>query len=94
MSDGRIFREAWIAGVTKHYSGEPKPSYVTMAEGPATWCRGPLAVHPRPGQSAADTVFVPSAAGTAAFRDRMARSRAVHQMPITEMAISRAAAGQ
>ncbi len=25
---GRIFREAWIAGVTKHYPGEPKPGYI------------------------------------------------------------------
>jgi hypothetical protein len=24
---GRIFREAWIAGVTRHYPGEPKSSY-------------------------------------------------------------------
>ncbi|MFJ6566371.1 hypothetical protein ACIQNU_03045 [Streptomyces sp. NPDC091292] len=27
--NGRIFREAWIAGVHKHYPGEPKPGYVT-----------------------------------------------------------------
>jgi hypothetical protein len=25
---GRIFREAWIAGVTRHYPGEPKASYI------------------------------------------------------------------
>ncbi|MEU6712877.1 hypothetical protein ABZ897_15465 [Nonomuraea sp. NPDC046802] len=25
---GRIFRQAWISGVLKHYPGEPKPSYV------------------------------------------------------------------
>jgi hypothetical protein len=25
---GRVFREAWIAGVTKHYPGEPKPGYI------------------------------------------------------------------
>ena len=25
---GRSFREAWIAGVTKHYPGEPKPGYI------------------------------------------------------------------
>ncbi|MEU9316733.1 hypothetical protein [Streptomyces sp. NPDC048295] len=29
MSDGRIFREAWIAGVTRYYPGEPKPGYIT-----------------------------------------------------------------
>ena len=26
---GRIFREAWIAGVNKHYPGDPKPGYIT-----------------------------------------------------------------
>ncbi|WP_062214224.1 hypothetical protein [Streptomyces sp. NBRC 109706] len=26
---GRAFREAWIAGVQKHYPGVPKPGYVT-----------------------------------------------------------------
>lgn len=25
---GRVFREAWIAGVTKYYPGEPKPGYI------------------------------------------------------------------
>ena len=25
---GRVFREAWIAGVKKHYPGEPKPGYI------------------------------------------------------------------
>ncbi|MBE1592225.1 hypothetical protein H4W80_010483 [Nonomuraea angiospora] len=28
----RTFREAWIAGVNKHYPGEPKLSYVTPWE--------------------------------------------------------------
>lgn len=32
---GRAFREAWIAGVTKHYPGEPKPGYV------APWAQTP-----------------------------------------------------
>jgi hypothetical protein len=26
---GKQFRDAWIAGVHKHYGGEPKPGYVT-----------------------------------------------------------------
>ena len=26
---GRVFREAWITGVRKHFPGEPKPGYVT-----------------------------------------------------------------
>lgn len=28
IETGRIFREAWIAGVRRHYPGEPKPGYV------------------------------------------------------------------
>ncbi|MFF4411545.1 hypothetical protein ACFYY8_03390 [Streptosporangium sp. NPDC001559] len=27
--NGRVFREAWIAGVLRHFPGEPKPGYVT-----------------------------------------------------------------
>lgn len=34
---GRAFREAWIAGVAKHYPGEPKPGYVTPWEQTAEW---------------------------------------------------------
>ncbi|SEF38115.1 hypothetical protein SAMN05421837_11866 [Amycolatopsis pretoriensis] len=36
---GRIFREAWIAGVTKHYPGEPKPSYITPWDETPDWER-------------------------------------------------------
>ncbi|WP_103343896.1 hypothetical protein [Amycolatopsis sp. CA-126428] len=36
---GRIFREAWIAGVNKHYPGEPKPSYITPWEDTPDWER-------------------------------------------------------
>lgn len=41
MSDdqGRSFREAWIAGVSKHYPGEPKPSYVTPWDHSPEWER-------------------------------------------------------
>ena len=39
MSDGRIFREAWIAGVNKHYPGEPKPGYVTPWDETPEWER-------------------------------------------------------
>ena len=28
--EGRIFREAWIAGMKRHYPGEPKPGYVAL----------------------------------------------------------------
>ncbi|WP_217129341.1 hypothetical protein [Streptomyces sp. AC558_RSS880] len=37
--NGRRFREAWIAGVRKHFPGEPKPSYVTPWEETPDWER-------------------------------------------------------
>jgi hypothetical protein len=36
---GRIFREAWIVGVRKHYPGEPKAGYVTPWEDTPDWER-------------------------------------------------------
>ena len=36
---GRIFREAWIAGVIKYYPGEPKPGYITPWENTPGWER-------------------------------------------------------
>lgn len=39
LESGRIFREAWIAGVLKHYPGEPKPGYVTPWEETPEWER-------------------------------------------------------
>lgn len=36
---GRIFREAWIAGVKRHYPGEPKPSYITPWDETPDWER-------------------------------------------------------
>ncbi|MFD9944177.1 hypothetical protein ACFWYW_27585 [Nonomuraea sp. NPDC059023] len=36
---GRIFREAWIAGVHRHFPGEPKPGYVTPWEDTPEWER-------------------------------------------------------
>ncbi|MEW2222412.1 hypothetical protein AB0939_24450 [Streptomyces sp. NPDC006990] len=35
----RLFRETWIAGITKHYPGEPKASYVTPWEDTPDWER-------------------------------------------------------
>lgn len=35
----RLFREAWIAGVRKHFPGEPKPGYVTPWEETPGWER-------------------------------------------------------
>lgn len=34
---GRIFRSAWIAGVTQHYPGEPKPGYIAPWEQMPEW---------------------------------------------------------
>jgi len=34
---GRIFRDAWIAGVKKHYPGEPKPGYVAPWDEMPEW---------------------------------------------------------
>jgi hypothetical protein len=39
LEHGRIFREAWIAGVTKHYPGEPKPSYTAPWDDTPDWER-------------------------------------------------------
>lgn len=45
MSDepGRLFREAWIAGVRRHFPGEPKPGYVTPWEETPGWERASAA---------------------------------------------------
>lgn len=40
---GQVFREAWIAGVRRHYPGEPKPSYVTPWEATPEWERAAAA---------------------------------------------------
>lgn len=34
---GRIFREAWTSGVTKHYPGEPKPGYIAPWDEMPAW---------------------------------------------------------
>ncbi|ROS44347.1 hypothetical protein [Amycolatopsis thermoflava] len=36
---GRTFREAWIAGVNKHYHGQPKPGYIASWEDTPDWER-------------------------------------------------------
>jgi len=36
---GRIFREAWIAGVKKHYPGEPKAGYIAPWDETPQWER-------------------------------------------------------
>ena len=37
--DGQKFRAAWIAGVHKHFPGEPKPGYVAPWEDTPEWER-------------------------------------------------------
>jgi hypothetical protein len=37
--DGRAFREAWVAGVRRHFPGEPKPGYVAPWEETPEWER-------------------------------------------------------
>lgn len=39
VAQGRIFREAWIAGVKQHYPGEPKPGYIAPWEETPGWER-------------------------------------------------------
>jgi hypothetical protein len=36
---GKVFREAWIAGVTAHYPGTPKDSYIAPWENTPDWER-------------------------------------------------------
>lgn len=40
---GRVFREAWIAGVKKYYPGEPKPGYITPWDETPDWERASAA---------------------------------------------------
>jgi hypothetical protein len=39
VEQGRIFREAWIAGVKQHYPGEPKANYITPWDDTPDWER-------------------------------------------------------
>lgn len=36
---GRVFREAWIAGVKSHFPGEPKPGYIAPWDDTPDWER-------------------------------------------------------
>lgn len=40
---GRVFREAWITGVTKYYPGSPKDSYIAPWENTPDWERASAA---------------------------------------------------
>ncbi|MBT2878558.1 hypothetical protein HET66_11760, partial [Streptomyces sp. McG6] len=39
VDGARLFREGWIAGVRRHFPGEPKAGYVTPWEGTPEWER-------------------------------------------------------
>jgi hypothetical protein len=39
VEQGRVFREAWVAGVKQHYPGEPKASYITPWDETPDWER-------------------------------------------------------
>jgi len=40
---GKVFRDAWIVGVTTHYPGTPKDSYITPWESTPDWERASAA---------------------------------------------------
>ncbi|GAA2706190.1 hypothetical protein [Actinoplanes palleronii] len=43
IDHGRLFREAWIEGVRRHFPGEPKPGYVAPWEETPEWERSAAA---------------------------------------------------
>ena len=43
IDKGRVFREAWIAGVRRHYPGDPKPGYVASWDETPEWERASAA---------------------------------------------------
>jgi hypothetical protein len=69
---GRVFREAWIAGVTKHYPGEPKPGYITPWNDTPDWERASAAAVYEQVRA-----FVEISAGNTAKLSREQRSRFV-----------------
>ncbi|OLF05874.1 hypothetical protein BLA60_34400 [Actinophytocola xinjiangensis] len=69
---GRVFREAWISGVRKHFPGEPKPGYVAPWDETPDWEReAATAVH---NQVAA---FVAATGGATAKLSREQKGRFV-----------------
>jgi hypothetical protein len=69
---GRLFREAWISGVRRHYPGEPKPGYVTPWEETPEWERQAAAAVHRQVQQ-----FVQVSAGATAKLTREQRGQFV-----------------
>jgi hypothetical protein len=69
---GRIFREAWIAGVKQHYPGEPKAGYIVPWDATPAWERASAAaVHEQVRQ------FVELSGGATAKLTRAQKSRFV-----------------
>lgn len=69
---GRIFREAWIAGVGKHYPGEPRSSYITPWDDTPDWERASAAA-----VYAQVAAFVETSAGNTVKLTREQRGRFV-----------------
>ncbi|MFG1683451.1 hypothetical protein ACGFNP_25005 [Nonomuraea sp. NPDC049269] len=69
---GRLFREAWIDSVRKHFPGEPKPSYITPWEETPDWERSCAAAVEEQVRA-----FVDAAAGQTAKLTREQRGRFV-----------------
>ncbi|MFI7449504.1 hypothetical protein ACIBQX_18555 [Nonomuraea sp. NPDC049714] len=69
---GRTFREAWIAGVHRHFPGEPKPGYVTPWEDTPDWERSAAAAVEEQVRA-----FVDASAGRTARLTREQRGRFV-----------------
>lgn len=70
--NGRIFRDAWIAGVRKHFPGEPRAGYVApWAETPDWERQAAAAVYEQVRQ------FIEISSGTTAKLPREAKGRFV-----------------
>jgi hypothetical protein len=69
---GRVFREAWIAGVRKNFPGEPKPGYVAPWDDTPDWERQAAAAVCSQVQA-----FVQISAGNTAKLTREQKSRFV-----------------
>lgn len=67
---GRIFREAWIAGVRKHYPGDPKPGYVAPWDDTPEWERQAASAV---GRQVADFIAVSGGATTELSREQRGR---------------------
>lgn len=72
VEPGRVFREAWIEGVKKHYPGEPKPGYIAPWDETPDWERASAAAVYRQVRT-----FVEVSAGATAKLSRAQKGRFV-----------------